>query len=121
LYLKTDGGGDFYLHTSKGEAWSQMFEKVMGFQVIDGQGEILRDLRIEVPERSFGPGFYRWPKFWRVSWQGSKGSGCLSVRVVDRKTVTNWIIGGFAMAVVSGELTYEGKTRPVYGLAELIR
>jgi hypothetical protein len=98
-----------------------MFEKVMGFQVIDGQSEILRDLRIEVPERSFGFGFYRWPQAWRVSWQGSKGAGSLLLRVIDQKTVTNWLIGGFAMAVVTGELAYGGKTRHVYGLAELIR
>jgi hypothetical protein len=50
-----------------------------------------------------------------------EGPGSLSVTVVDRKNVTNWVIGGFAMAVVSGELTYDGKIGPVYGLAELIR
>jgi hypothetical protein len=121
LYLKTGEGDDFYLHTSKGTAWQDMFDRVMGFQVIDGQYELLCELRIEVPERSLGPGFYLWPQSWRVSWQGSKGSGTLSVNVIDRKTVTNWLIGGFAMAIVTGELTYGGKTRPVYGLAELIR
>jgi hypothetical protein len=44
-----------------------------------------------------------------------------SPQVVDRKTVTNWVIGGFDMAVVAGELSYGGKTAKVYGLAELIR
>jgi hypothetical protein len=121
LYLETSEGDDFYLHTSKGEAWSRMIEKVMGFQVIKGQSEVLHDLRIGVRERSFGLGFYRWPKTWQVSWQGRKGRGSLSVSMVDRKTVTNWLIGGFAMTVVSGEMTYGGKTRPVYGLGELIR
>lgn len=121
LYLMTGDGGDFYFHTSKGNAWSDMFDRVMGFQVIDGQKEMLRDLRIEVPARVLGCGFYRWPETWKATWQGSKGAGSLSLEVVDRKTVTNWVIGGFAMAVVTGELTYGGKIRPVYGLAELIR
>ena len=35
--------------------------------------------------------------------------------------MTNWLIGGFAMGVITGEISYGGKVRPVYGLAELIR
>ena len=93
----------------------------MGFQVLDKSLELLEDLRIEVPERRYALGFYRWPGSWRVSWQGDKGAGSLVLRVVDRKTVTNWLIGGFAMGVVTGEISYGGKIRPVYGLAELIR
>lgn len=121
LYLMTGDGGDFYFHTSKGKTWSNMSDRVMGFQVLDGQKETLRDLQIEVPERVLGWGFYRWPKRWQVSWQGNEGAGSLLVKVIDQKTVTNWVIGGFAMAVVTGELTYGGKTRQIYGLAELIR
>ncbi|MGD0210381.1 MAG: hypothetical protein ABSC14_05315 [Desulfomonilia bacterium] len=121
LYLTTSDGGDFYLHTSKGRAWSKAIKQVLGFQVLDQHLELLEDLRIEVPERRYALGFYRWPGSWRVSWQGNKGAGSLVLRVADRKTVTNWLIGGFAMGVVTGEISSGGKIRPVYGLAELIR
>ncbi len=121
LYLMTDDGGDFYFRTSKGEAWSDLGEKVLGFQVLGSDSEVLQDLRIEVLERSCAFGFYRWPKTWWVSWRGKKGAGTLSAQIIDRKTVTNWLIGGFAMGVVAGELSYDGTVHPVYGLAELIR
>ncbi len=118
LYLETIDQGDLYLRNEKGKT---SFGNALGFLVLDQKSEVLEDLRIEVPERSLAFGFYRWPGTWQVSWRGSKGHGSLSVTVVDRKNVTNWVIGGFAMAVVSGQLTWDGKTRPVYGLAELIR
>jgi hypothetical protein len=121
LYLMTDDGGDFYFRTSNGEAWSELGEKVLGFQVLGSDSEVLKDLRIEVLERSCAFGLYRWPKTWRVSWRGKKGIGTLSAQVVDQRTVTNWLIGGFAMGVVTGELSYDGTVRPIYGLAELIR
>jgi len=121
LYLMTDDGGDFYFRTSKGEAWSELGEKVLGFQVLGSDSEVLKDLRIEVRERSYAFGLYQWPKTWWVSWRGKKGAGTLSAQVVDQKTLTNWLIGGFAMGVVTGELSYDGTVRPIYGLAELIR
>jgi len=121
LYLKTAEGGDFYLRNEKGTTWSRAFGKAPGFLVLDRKSEVLDDLRTQVSERSLAFGFYTWPGTWHVNWKGSKGAGSLTVTVVDRKNVTNWIIGGFAMAVVTGELSYGGKTRPVYGLAELIR
>jgi len=121
LYLMTEDGGDFYFRASKGEAWSELGENVLGFQVLGGNSEVLKDLHIEVLERSYAFGFYRWPKTWRVSWRCKKGAGTLSAQVVDQITVTNWLIGGFAMGIVTGELSYDGTVRPIYGLAELIR
>jgi hypothetical protein len=121
LYLETADDGDCYLRSEKGTAWSRAFGRVPGFLVLDRKNEAMKDPQIEVSERSLAFGFYTWPAKWHVSWQGSKGAGSLSVAVLDRKIVTTWIIGGYAMAVVSGELSYGGKTRPVYGLAELIR
>ncbi|HET7318989.1 MAG TPA: hypothetical protein VFK23_07645 [Nitrospirota bacterium] len=121
LYLETGDGGDFYLRSEKKTGWSRSFGNALGFQVLDRKSEVLEDLRISVPERSLAVGFYRWPRAWQASWRGSRGRGSLTVKVVDRKNVTNWFIGGFAMAIVEGELSYDGSVRPVYGLAELIR
>ncbi|MGE5808758.1 MAG: hypothetical protein ACM32I_06520, partial [Nitrospirota bacterium] len=121
LYLETSDGGDFYLRSEKKTGWSRSFGNALGFQLLDRKSEVLEDLRISVPERSLAVGFYRWPRAWQASWRGSRGRGSLTVKVVDRKNVTNWFIGGFAMAIVEGELSYDGSVRPVYGLAELIR
>ena len=121
LYLETSDGSDFYLRSEKGTGWSRTFGNTLGFQVLDRRSEVLEKLQVRVPERSLTTGFYRWPKAWQVSWRGSRGGGSLAVKVVDRKNVTNWLIGGFAMAVVTGELSYNGSVRPVYGLVELIR
>lgn len=37
-----------------------------------------------------------------------------------QKRIANWVIGGFSMGIVSGELSYDGRTWSIYGLAELI-
>jgi len=121
IYLKTERGDDLYLHSSKGTSWSAMVEPIAGFLVRAGLDENLDDLRVEVTERRFGLGLYRWPQAWNIIWKGKEGMGTLAVKVVDRKTVTNWLIGGFAMATIRGEMTYGGVTQQVYGLAELIR
>jgi len=121
LYLMTEKGDDLYLHSSKGTSWSTMFEPILGFLVRAGTAEDLVDLRIEVTDKSFGRGFYRWPQAWSIAWKGQAGPGTLTIRIVDQETVTNWLIGGFAMATVQGEMTYAGGTQMVYGLAELIR
>ncbi|MHB8574830.1 MAG: hypothetical protein ACYDCQ_05805 [Dehalococcoidia bacterium] len=38
----------------------------------------------------------------------------------DRPTVGNWVIAGFAMAVVSGVPREDGRGLPVYGFGELL-
>lgn len=38
----------------------------------------------------------------------------------ERKRIANWVIGGFSMGIVKGELHYAGKRQPIYGFAELI-
>ena len=105
LYLNTPDGGRFLSPYIKETSWSKATGRVLGFQVLDQHKEILEDLRVEVLERSSAFGFYRWPKTWQVSWRGDQGSGSLSLKVVDQKTMTNWLIGGFAMAVVTGEIS----------------
>jgi len=121
LYLTTEKGDDLYLHSSKGKSWSSMFEPVLGFLVLDDLDENPADLRISVRSRRLGFGFYHRPQAWLVTWRGKEGIGTLIITVVDQETITNWLIGGFAMATVRGEINYAGKSQQVYGLAELIR
>jgi len=64
---------------------------------------------------------YNKPRFGARNISGLRTLNALISRRVDRKSITNWIIGGCAMAAVAGELSYGWKTRPVCGLVELIR
>jgi hypothetical protein len=69
LYLETIDHGDLYVRNEKGKT---SFGNALGFLVLDQKGEVLEDLRAEVPERSLALGFYRWPRTWQVSWRGRR-------------------------------------------------
>jgi hypothetical protein len=76
-------------------------------------------------EKALNFGFFRWPQRWaiEVTLDGVAEStpGRLKLRQVSRQNQGNWIIGGFAMTVVEGELLRNGETIPVLGFAELIK
>jgi hypothetical protein len=80
----------------------------------------MKDMQVEVLGRELAWGFYTWPTSWRITWTGSKGPAVLILTQVSRTSIGNWAIGGFSMAVVTGELEYGGGKLPVYGLVELI-
>lgn len=44
----------------------------------------------------------------------------LTLIQVAKTSIGNWAVGGFAMAIVRGELSYTGKLRTISGLVELI-
>ena len=120
LYLLADGSNDIYLHSQQSERMAALAGKLVGFSVFNELPESLNDLRVEVLDREFAPGFYRWPTVWRITWSGSRGPASMTLTLFQRKKISNWLIGGFSMGIVSGELSYDGRTRPIYGLAELI-
>ena len=120
LYLSAYPDHDIYLHSHHSDRLAQLISKLTGFAVFGEIPETLQDLRLEVIETDFAPGFYRYPKLWRVTWTGSAGQGTMMLTLSYRKNIANWLIGGFAMAIVTGDLSYNGKSFPIYGLAELI-
>ena len=120
FYLSLEGGGDLYLHRSEGEMMAALTGKQEAFGVLDTKGISLTDISITTLSRSFAPGFYRWPMQWDIKWKGEAGQATLRLKTVHFKRVANWIIGGFAMSIVQGELSYGGQSYPVYGFAELL-
>ncbi|MGH7255964.1 MAG: hypothetical protein ACREI3_09315, partial [Nitrospirales bacterium] len=112
--------GDFYLHSQRSPRLTPLVGERVGFLVLGERSEVLQDPQWRVQARNFALGFYRWPMAWEGSWSGRHGFGSVTLGLSDRKVFGNWLIGGFAMGVVRGELTYDGRTYPVYGLAELI-
>ena len=120
LYLLTGTDIDLYVHTHESERLAPLVGKLVGFAAFDGRTQPLDELDVMVMDHAFAPGFYRWPTEWSITWRGPDGPGSLSLVVHERKRIRNWIVGGFAMGIIRGEMTYGGVTQPVYGLAELI-
>jgi hypothetical protein len=120
FYLLAGQDNDVYLHTQQSDWIAPLIGKLVGFSVFEEQTHSLSDLKVEVLDYAFTLGFYRWPTAWKISWGGDKGSATLSLTTKSRKKIGNWAVGGFAMSVISGSLTYDGTTWPIYGMAELI-
>lgn len=120
LYLLVGDSNDAYLHSQRSEKIAALVGKLAGFAVLNEQTDSLHDFRFEVLGHDMAFGFYRWPTSWHVTWQGGKGPASMTLMLSDRKAIGNWVIGGFSMGIVQGELSYDGHTWPIYGLAELI-
>ena len=126
FYLALDRGTpdtwrDLYLR-SEGEGKKR---RTKGFATADDWLGPILSTRFEAYEKVLNFGFFRWPQRWviEVKRNGTDDSvpGQLKLRQVSRKNQGNWIIGGFAMTVVEGELLRNGETIPVLGFAELIK
>jgi len=120
LYLLLDGTGDVYLHSQQSERLEPVSGKLVGFAVMNEATDYLNDLDVTVVNREFALGFYRWPTEWRITWRGNKGPASMTLSLSERKGIANWVLGGFSMGIVRGQLSYDGRTWPLYGLAELL-
>ena len=120
FYLKVGTDGDLYLHSHKSERLALLMGFRDGFMALNNETGMMKDMNVEVLGRELAWGFYKWPTSWRVTWTGPKGQAVVILKQLSRTSIGNWAIGGFSMAVVTGELEYGGKKMPVYGLAELI-
>ena len=119
LYLLADAASDLYVHRTFMEIVKTM-PAVLGFSLIGGEFEQFGSVQFEATKRVWTPGLYRWPKMWRVAWEGRNGPASLKLELVTHKLIGNWVVAGFSMGIVRGELSYDGRQIPVYGLAELI-
>lgn len=120
LYLLAGDRADVYCHSQQSEKIAALVGKLAGFAALSDQAEALADLHVEVLAHEMTFGFYRWPTAWHVTWTGANGPASMTLTLSHRKTIFTWLIGGFSMGIVRGELSYGGKTWPIYGLAELI-
>ena len=120
FYLLADQANDIYVHSQLGERIAPLVGKLLGFIAIDDRTESMKDLKVEELAHDLALGFYRWPTTWRITWAGSRGPLTLSLSLFDRNAIANWIIGGFSMGILRGELDDAGTKHTIYGLAELI-
>lgn len=120
IYLQVGTSDDVYLHSQLSERIAPLVGKRGGFAAFSEMTESMEDLQVEVLERDWAWGFYRWPSAWRITWLGPHGKAVLTLNQSVRRTIANWVIGGFSMSIVRGELEYGGDMQQVYGFAELI-
>lgn len=120
IYASIENVGDLYIHTQKSKFFSPLIARQEGFLFLNGQGYPLSWLNVSVRKTSFAPGFYRWPVWWEGSFAAGLDHYAFTGRITDRKTISNWVIGGFAMGIVKGSLVSAHETWTLYGLGELI-
>ncbi|MCA9472648.1 MAG: hypothetical protein KC594_11345 [Nitrospira sp.] len=120
FYLSMDGVGDLYVHSQQSERLTPLVGKLDGFVSVEGEPERFQVLQLTPLRFSQALGLYRWPVEWSLKWITPSGGGSVILELSEFHRVSTWVIGGFAMGIVSGKASYQGKTFNVYGLVELI-
>jgi len=118
LYLRLEPAGDLYFHVQSNPALEELLGPAPGF-LLDPQGRlhVLERITLTQTEHRQALGFYRWP----VGWSGTLGAdGAFTLELVERRGISNWIVGGFAMGVARGTVSLGGERWPAFGLAELL-
>jgi len=110
------GAGDVYLQSQDADGGRE----VDGFAVLNGRARRLADAELTVEDSDQALGVYRWASAWSGGWPDAPEAR-LTLVARDRRSFGNWLIGGFAMTLVTGELTVGGRAVPVWGLGELIK
>ena len=102
LYLLTEDGHDFYMHSHERTSGSDLTGRLVGIATWGEAAPVSKlDFRIvetaAVPYRS-----YRWPIAWRVGFEHAGRADDLELFTAERQLRADWTTGGFAMAVANG-------------------
>lgn len=120
LYAWVEGGGDLYIHSQQSPLLQPLVGNLTGFAVLNGELLSLDQLTLTVQERQQAIGTYSWPVAWQGRWGDAFTPATFALALSDQKTISNWGIGGFAMGIIQGRLTYQGRTLTLYGFGELL-
>lgn len=120
LYAWIEGGGDLYVHSQQSPLLQSVVGNLAGFAVLNGETLPLDQLTLTVQDRQQAVGTYSWPTAWYGSWGDATAPTTFTLTLSERKTISNWGIGGFAMGIIQGHLTYHGRTLTLYGFGELL-
>ena len=118
IYALVEGGGDLYWHTRQDSGFKDLTGQKEGFFFHRGKTERLEDLEVKVMERVQAIGTYSWPVQWSGQWR--KGEASFTLKLSELNAISNWVIGGFSMGIVKGELRYGRSRWTFYGLGELL-
>ncbi len=120
FFIRTENGADFYVHSQEAGRLSPLLGEQNGFHATNGKGEQLQDAKVKVLSRELALGAFRWPTRWRIEWQGVNGVRMAELTLIDQHVMSNWVVGGAAIAIVEGKLNDGRHTHTIYGLAELL-
>ncbi len=120
VYAAIDQRGDFYFHSQKSDFLVELTGYDEGFIVLNGTAVALNNFSPRVEGRRQGRGFYRWPLGWSGTFSALAAQYQFDLRIEHQSMIANWVIGGFAMGIVQGDLKKDGVVLPVFGIGELI-
>lgn len=122
LYAWAENSSDFLNVHQQAEdtRLTPLIGNVVGFSETNKRGESLQDLQLTVKDSTQAIGFYQWPQGWTGQWTGQHGAGSLNIQITDLHVISNFILGGLAMGIIQGSITYQGQTRKIYGIAEVL-
>lgn len=89
-----------------------------GFFFHNGETVRLKDLEVSIKKGVQAKGSYRWPIHWSGQWQ--RGRSSFKIKLSYLKVISSWIVGGFSMGIVKGEIQQVPYTLTLYGLGELL-
>jgi hypothetical protein len=120
VYASVGNEGDLYFHTQKSEAFFPLIEPREGFLFLDGKRRLFSSLKVRALDTSFAWGFYRWPMSLSGEFEAGSDRYDFAVHVTDKKTIRNWVIGGFSMGILKGRMVSPLGTYTLSGLGEFI-
>ena len=114
-------GDHVYLHRQEDPTrLSPLIGNLVGLSIFDQHKRPMKGLELKVLRRRQALGIYRWPLEWTAKWQSDKVEGSMTLSLSDLKVISNFFVGGLAMGIIQGEITYNGQRQSVYGLVELL-
>lgn len=122
LYLMTEDGHDFYMHSHERQGGSDLTGRLVGMASW-GRPATLSRLEFRIVETAAVPyRRYRWPIAWWVGFEHEGVAYGLELFTAERKLCGDWDTGGFAMSVALGTIKARDGSRSmkVAGWAELL-
>jgi hypothetical protein len=122
LYLLTDTGADFYMHSHERQGGSDLNGRLVGFASWATPAPVTElDFKVTRSEPADG-GKYKWPTAWQVDFAHAGRAYRLVLERREQAHIAHWDTGGFAMTVAAGTIAArDGSERHgVVGWAELL-
>jgi len=120
FYARLGEQGDFYLHLQKSEKLAPLIGHALGFVVINDTFYELKNIDLKTESTNFAWGFYSWPNHWRGNIDTASQKNTIELKLVQQNSMANWVLGGFAMGIIKGQLEIDNNSIEIYGLGELI-
>ena len=121
LYLRVEENSDCYFHSQNAELLQPLTGQASRFLFLENSSPArLSNVNIDASGFESAFGFYQWPLSWNGSFKRGQTFYTVAFDLHERKTIANWVLGGFSMCIVTGNISTDSKSYKVYGLGELL-